>query len=456
MKTNGNKRFILILIFAFILRITLFFIAQPWKIEIEQNRIVRSDAIGYHALAKSIVNDFSFELNGQKNSFRTPAYPAFLALIYFIFGSKPYLVLIFQIIINVFSIVIVYKIAKHLFNEKLALISSFLYSIDPHTILYTCELFTETIFTFIILLAFFYFVKALQAKKLIYFALTALYFGISALVRPISQLIPILLVFLLFIHTDFDFSFKLKSSIIIISVFFLTVSPWMYRNYTNFSAVSLSSLPSYNLVFYNIAFTEFSKSGKSLKKIRKELSLKAKEKGASFSHWTTDDAKTFKNTHAYQEVSKKYIKTNFYIFSVTHLKNSFLVFLNVGTKGIMSMLGLKEVELPNMAAAGLFENIVNIIKLKSSFELLLIFLIAVFFLIMYGLTLIGITILFQQKKYFSLILVLGFILYYAFILGANGNAARFKLPIIPFYSLFASVGLVQIGKYVKSKREKLS
>jgi len=373
-KYLGNKKLIPIILFAFILRITLFVIAQPWTLEVEQNRIVRSDAIGYNELAKSIINDFSFEFGRKKNSFRTPGYPIFLAIIYSIFGVKPYIVLIFQIIINIFSILILYEIAKKIFSKKIALISSFLFSIDPHTILYTCELFTETFFTFIILLTFMCFVNAINTKEIKYFILTALFLGFSTLVR--------------------------------------------------------------------------------MKEIRHKLSIKAKEKGAVFSHWTTNNAKTFNNVKAYQEVSKDYIKNNILSFSLVHFKNSILVFFNVGTKGIMSMFRIKEIELPNMAAASLIENIINIIKLKSSSEILLIIIIAILFLIIYTLTFIGIIDLFQQKKYFILILILGFIIYFAITLGANGNAARFKLPIIPFYSLIASVGIIRVGKYMKSRKNK--
>jgi len=445
-KYSEYKKLKLIILIAIILRVTFFIIAQPWNTDIEQNRIIRSDAIGYHELAISILNDFTFELNGQKNSFRTPGYPVFLAIIYSIFGVKPYIVLIFQIIINIFSILIVYQISKNLFNKEIALISSFLFSIDPHTILYTCELFTETLFTFIVLLAFMYFIKALQSKKMKYFALTGLLFGISTLIRPITQLIPFFIIGVILIYSKFDLKIKVKSSIIIVFSFLLTISPWIYRNHINFSNSSLSSLPAYNLIFYNVAYTEFSKSEKKINDFRRELSKTAKEKGAKFSHWTTNNAKSFANSDIYNEISKNYIKNNFLLFSYIHVKNSVLVFLNVGTKGIMSMLRFKEIELPNMAATGLMGNIINIIKLKTPFEIALIIFIAIFFLSIYLLTIIGIISLSQQKEFFLLILFMSFIIYFSFTLGANGNAARFKLPIIPFYTIIASVGFVRLKK----------
>ena len=374
-----KKQLLFVILFAFIVRFALFLIAQPWTEDVEQNRIVRSDAIGYHELAVRIVSDFTFELDNEKNSFRTPGYPVFISMIYFIFGSKPYIVLIFQIFINLLSIFLVFKIAHYLFNEKIALIASFLYSIDPHTVLYTCELFTETLFTFIIILSFFYFIKGLKLSNLKYFILSGLFFGLSALIRPISLFIPFVLVGLIFIYSKFKFKFKIKSSFIIVSFFVLAITPWLYRNYRDFNSFSLSSLPAYNLIFYNVAFTEYAKTGEDLDLIRNNLSSEARLNGADFSHWTSSDAKTFKNVDAYDKVSKTYIKNNFFQFSFIHIKNSLFVYLNVGTKGILSMLRFKEIELPAMAASSLKENIINIIKFKSPFEIALIVFIGLFF-----------------------------------------------------------------------------
>jgi len=447
-----NKKLISIILFAFILRITLFIIAQPWTLEVEQNRIVRSDAIGYNELAKSIINDFSFEFKGQKNSFRTPGYPVFLAIIYSIFGVKPYIVLIFQIIINIFSILILYEIAKKIFNRKIALISSFLFSIDPHTILYTCELFTETFFTFIILLAFMYFVKAIDTKKVKCFILAALFFGLSTLIRPISQFIPIILIGLILIYPKFNFRLKFKSSFIIVMIFLMTISPWMYRNYKSFSTINLSSLPAWDLIFYNVAYTEYVKTNNKIEQIRRVLSKQVKLEGANFSHYMNESAKTFENGVFYKKVSFNYIGDNVFLFFYVNLRNSTMVFLNVGTKGILSMFGIKEIELPNMAANSLTKNIINIFKYKPKSEILLILFMSIFFLIVYTFSIIGIFNLYKKKQYYKILLFLVIILYYTLLLSAMGNAARFKVPVVPFYSILSAVGL----NYLIYKRKKLS
>ena len=67
---------------------------------------------------------------------------------------------------------------------------------------------------------------------------------------------------------------------------------------------------------------------------------------------------------------------------------------------------------------------------------------------------IGVFNLFQEKKYFTMFLFLGMLIYFTLTLGANGNAARFKLPIIPFYTILASIGFVKFQKFLRLKLQK--
>ncbi len=95
--------------------------------------------------------------------------------------------LLVQIFLNLISIVLLYKIGKELFSEKVGFIAAVLFSMDLHHIIFIYYILTETIYTTIFLLALLYFIKAIKTNQLKFFIFTGILYGISALVRPISQ-----------------------------------------------------------------------------------------------------------------------------------------------------------------------------------------------------------------------------------------------------------------------------
>ena len=81
-----------VVLLAFLLRIIFFVIHQPWISEIEKTQVIAGDAVLYQYLAKSIMDHFSF----ANNEMRTPGFPFFLSIIYFIVGFKPWIVKFLQ------------------------------------------------------------------------------------------------------------------------------------------------------------------------------------------------------------------------------------------------------------------------------------------------------------------------------------------------------------------------
>ncbi len=451
---GSSKKLVAILSFAFVLRVIFFLAAHPWTDDM-QRRIIRSDAIGYQELALNILDKCEFKLDGERNSFRTPGYPLFIAGIYGIFGAKPYIVLIFQILLNILSIYLLYSIVEKLFNASAAFWAAIFFAIDPITILYTCEMFSETLLVFMLLLALWILLLALDSKSWRLFVLSGLIFGYSALTKPIAIYIFLIVVAIIFVSNGLSLKQKTFSSIAFIIGFSIFVLPWMYRNYKAFERFSFCSLPLYNFVFYNIPFTEHDWTGANVNQIRHKLTNKVRQDGGIISYWDANNAKQFDNYSIYKQILLDYVKKNPAKFLITHVKNSFYVYLNVGTKGFMSMLHYKEVELPQMAAEDLKHNITNIFRYKSKKEISLIFIFAAFLGTIYLLSLVGAYTLLKEKKYFELLLIVLFMAYFTFLLGANGNAARFRLPIVPFYSALAGQGFVLIINKIKGmKRQK--
>lgn len=178
-----NKKMLYLLVFAFIVRIFVFIRFQPWLDTVITKQILIFDSLGYHNLALCIKNNFTF----CGDAFRTPGYPFFVSIIYFISGNHVSHVLFIQIFLNLISIVLMYKIGAALFSEKTGFIAAVLFSLDLHHIIFIYYILTETIYTTVFLLGLYYFIKAIKTNQLKFFLMTGILYGISALIRPISQ-----------------------------------------------------------------------------------------------------------------------------------------------------------------------------------------------------------------------------------------------------------------------------
>ena len=163
-----NKKMIYLLIVAFLVRVLVFIRFQPWLDSVIAKQILIFDSLGYHNLALCIKNNFTF----CGDAFRTPGYPFFISIIYFISGNYVSHVLLVQIFLNLISIVLLYKIGKELFSEKVGFIAAVLFSMDLHHIIFIYYILTETIYTTIFLLALFFFIKAIKTNQLKFFLFT--------------------------------------------------------------------------------------------------------------------------------------------------------------------------------------------------------------------------------------------------------------------------------------------
>ena len=112
-----NKKMIYLLIVAFLVRVLVFIRFQPWLDSVIAKQILIFDSLGYHNLALCIKNNFTF----CGDAFRTPGYPFFISIIYFISGNYVSHVLLVQIFLNLISIVYFIKLAKNYFQKKLDL-----------------------------------------------------------------------------------------------------------------------------------------------------------------------------------------------------------------------------------------------------------------------------------------------------------------------------------------------
>jgi len=98
-----------------------------------------------------------------------PLYFIILHLWMLLFGSSEIAIRFPSAIFGIISIFLIYKIGCHLFNQKIGIISGFLLSISTFHIMYSQDARPYSLFMFLTLLSFYFFIQVLKANKGWYF-----------------------------------------------------------------------------------------------------------------------------------------------------------------------------------------------------------------------------------------------------------------------------------------------
>ena len=197
-----------------------------------------SDMQDYHRIAQEILQGkFSYA-----HIYRPPLYPFFLAAVYKIFGNtaKGYMAArLLQGVISAVSCWLVFKIARHLADERVAYYS-YVFSVcyAPH-LFFSSVLLTETLFTFFLLLTILFLLSFAGSSRPAYLVAAGIAAGLGALTRStLLALIP-------FIGCWMWFSSGKKKASVAFLVFSLTVmivlAPHVFRNYKLTGELKLTS-----------------------------------------------------------------------------------------------------------------------------------------------------------------------------------------------------------------------
>ncbi|MCX7712008.1 MAG: glycosyltransferase family 39 protein [Clostridia bacterium] len=241
-KTNRRKAVVGIFLIAFMAR-GLFYM---FFLKYDPGAFSRyGDCGNYINAAKNMLNYGVFcevsVIPPYPGIFRTPAYPALIALIYSLTGYSDAVVVFTQIILSSLTCVMVYLIASKYASNTAAVLMSVILAVDIVSIKSTNEIMTETLFTFVIMILVAVFTDFIEKCRKHGIVLAGILCGIGALVRPI------LLYFFLSVPILLAYYFKrdkrriVTYSVLFIFTYAMFVVPWIYRNlsvgYRGFAAV---------------------------------------------------------------------------------------------------------------------------------------------------------------------------------------------------------------------------
>lgn len=208
------------------------------------DREIEKDEIEHDRLAVGIVNSAQYvDSEGRPTSYRPPGYPAFLALIYSAAGRSLLAVRLIQALIGSLSVCLFYILADKIFGPPTAVFTGIFTSF--YMIFVRCAnfLYTEILFTFLLLLTIY---LCINHEKLTLLRCCFLGFicGILTLIKTIAFFVPMILIAYIAFKLD-EKGRRLKKAqkyaFAIIACFLCVLLPWTIRNYKvhkNFVLVS--------------------------------------------------------------------------------------------------------------------------------------------------------------------------------------------------------------------------
>src|SRR5436305_7871282 len=210
---------------------------------------VAGDTFVYGDIAKNWLNHGIYGLTDipdiRPTLIRLPGYPAFLALVFSIFGQEHYrAVLIAQALIDTNTCLVIAALALEIMNARAARAAYLLAALCPFLANYTAAPLSETLAVFTTAHALYYGIRALKGltsgtQAAFHWCLCGLWMAAGIYMRPddVLVLVPfgIVLLFLLFRPMN-------KSKIVIAGLLLLITSlgpllPWTIRNWKVFHVV---------------------------------------------------------------------------------------------------------------------------------------------------------------------------------------------------------------------------
>lgn len=374
----------------------------------------------------TLINPIAFNLikgNGFSLSPGNPTieheflYPVFIAVCYGLFGHNWFGVALFQGILSLLTGILIYLLAKKLFNQKVAVISLILTIFHPYLFIQSLSVADTTIFTFLLILSFYQALRLSEHTTTINAILTGIFTSFLLLTRDsaIAFIIPLFI----YIFISVNNRKRLSSFIFAIVFMVILVIPWLIRNYRISNKVLLSShgyevlwqgnnSHSWNYIFQDISVDEIPKPIEIL-----ELRQKYQNRTADLA---------IKEGEIYLNETKKFITEQPDMF----IKLMFLKFIK-----FWSWIYNPK---PETTA---FINV----WLRS-------LVCTVYFLPVLIFAIIGIILAYPAKKHFVIFCVLFFFLFSILHMLSVGFT-RLRVPLDPLLTIFASFGFLRYWNFKK-------
>ena len=382
---------------------------------------------------------------------RVPGYPLFIASIHTIFGEGLWNVISIQILLDSISCVVIALMAKSLFNKGFW-VAGILSAINLNMVILSASLLTDTLFLFLFILFLFSLLQYLHSDKIIWFFLLVLFISSATLVRAASYyLLPFLLVGLVSLRLwQRDSILKITKLIIMYLVVTAVLLGGIHqRNYQQYGSVGFVSQTGTAILGWIVPAT-YQYSGQGSYQEGQQL---ARERLASALQRDQLEAlppNPFESNSYQANVGKDIL----FELGFLNMLKAWTVgaAINLLAPSVAFSPALRSMDHPSFyetKGVGLIDKLFNYIKNSSGLFYLLILAIGTVTSILFILlALVGVFKMFLQLPpvtVTTLIILAGYFL----VITGPIIGVKYRLPIEPLLTLFASYAVVNCKFFVK-------
>lgn len=216
-------------------------INPPYNVDAKAHHRIAMNILQGHGYWEQIPVNTQFDKAIGRSG---PLLEFFLAGIYKMFGASKWTVWIAHSIIHAITVILIYKLALLIFdNKKAAIISSLLYGFYPDLIEINAVPMTETTYLFLAVSAIYLFYLYTLRPSLKTLSIFSAIFALAFYAK--STILPYFLIFLIY----FALNKKIKHAAISILIFSAIISPWIIRNYLTFGKIIPSRIYGYYTLY---------------------------------------------------------------------------------------------------------------------------------------------------------------------------------------------------------------
>jgi 4-amino-4-deoxy-L-arabinose transferase-like glycosyltransferase len=405
------------------------------------------DTRGYHEPALSLLQSGRLDtfLNppGIPMTYRTPGYPVFLAAIYAIFGVNWPVVMLFQAILATITVYLTWRLARKFWGDRVALIAAALVAIDPISLVLSQKLMTENNFALFIMIAVLAGVNLLSEtrRKTGWALLLGTALALATLTRPSSYYLPVPVILGVLIW-GLKRRWKVRTLALSVGMILLPlvllVGGWIWRNYRVTGVPIYTSIEGYYAYFWQGAEVLAKAQGQDISEVQRQLGLgdgspTSRGDGYRVLHPETRDWNFERLCVRWQQDGMNIIKAHPVVFARVYFAGVLRALTRPGVNNLLDMMGL---QLSALSPHALLQHpLAGFVFAYSYLWLLVVYL---------GVTLYLLKGRRRDTLDIARLFVLGIMLYLILLSGGPSAMARFRVPLIPFFSLFCAYQISQM------------
>jgi len=191
-----------------------------------------ADDVSYSDIARSVVAGGGFAQAQIPEVSFGPVYPAFLALIYLVFGHDLTAVRVVQALLSGVVVLILYGLVEELLGHRVARWSAWLTALYPGFIFYSGIVLTETLTMFLLVLLAWWLKRAIQSASLVTWAGAGIVMGVNVLHR--QEMLLLFAAYLAFVLFYGRHEALLRKVAVFLLASVLVIGVWTTRNYVTF------------------------------------------------------------------------------------------------------------------------------------------------------------------------------------------------------------------------------